>query len=856
MDRLIPTRRLLAGLALWACIATARADLVYVDQDAAGGNLGTTWSDAYSSLAEVLSTPGVVRAGDEIWVARGTYRPGDAGTPEASFELIAGVALYGGFVGNEASRDQRDPSVNITTLSGAYDLGGNATAHAWHVVTGENVGPDTILDGFTIIGGNAVFAGTGQGGGIRLDNANPMLVDCIIRDNESSIGGGGVALNNCPGVTFIGCTITGNHSEGFGGGLLTITSGTVTLIDTVVSNNTSIGQGAGASNLVSTTLLLERCRFENNIATGDGGGIANNPGCILNATNCVFSGNSGRTGGGIFVTSSQATIERCTFRANIGSSASAGGAGIQNVASDTIIRDCLFRENTTFGLGAAIANQNSSPLIEHCAFSDNWSLFGGAGIFNRSSSSPVIRHCHFRRNRTDERGGAIYSNGGNALIEHCTFEYNEGQFGGAVHYTSNADGTIHDCRFAGNESDFGGGVYILSSSPTVDACIFENNSAAFGGAIRVSRDSTARIVGSLFLNNRVSQLGGAMYNVADTTPRIERCIFIGNEATDATTVDGIFSPDSVQNCDNVGNQNLARGGAICNRDFARPVITECIFARNIAADGGAVCSVLNSSATIVSSRFIDNAACFGGGVFSSKSSETIMVNCVFDRNEATLGGGVHSRDNSAARLINCTMTNNIADEGGAVDTRFGSRLDLFNAIVWDNLVDQVAVDETSVQNVRAAIVRDGVAGEHILTENPQFIGNLGHIGPTSPAINAGFISLVPADTRDVDDDGDKCERIDHDIDGSPRMMMINAADGAPCAEIIDLGAYEREAPIIVTSIWGDITASGGISTDDFVAIFIAFGPCAGCCAADVNANGVVTIDDALLWSDQTADCTR
>jgi hypothetical protein len=52
--------------------------------------------------------------------------------------------------------------------------------------------------------------------------------------------------------------------------------------------------------------------------------------------------------------------------------------------------------------------------------------------------------------------------------------------------------------------------------------------------------------------------------------------------------------------------------------------------------------------------------------------------------------------------------------------------------------------------------------------------------PGSPCINAGDNAAVPADTLDLDNDGDTDEPIPFDIEGKPRIL-----NGT-----VDLGAYE------------------------------------------------------------------
>lgn len=77
-----------------------------VNAAAAPGGNGTTWASAFNDLHDALCQAARSR-GDvqEIWVAQGTYTP-DLGTAlrQLSFRLQNGLALYGGFAGNETLR--------------------------------------------------------------------------------------------------------------------------------------------------------------------------------------------------------------------------------------------------------------------------------------------------------------------------------------------------------------------------------------------------------------------------------------------------------------------------------------------------------------------------------------------------------------------------------------------------------------------------------------------------------------------------------------------------------------------------------------------------------------------------------
>ena len=72
----------------------------YVDADATGPvHDGSTWCNAYTTLGEALDVAG---GGDAILVADGIYTPDSTGLDdprEATFQLINGVTVRGGYAG-------------------------------------------------------------------------------------------------------------------------------------------------------------------------------------------------------------------------------------------------------------------------------------------------------------------------------------------------------------------------------------------------------------------------------------------------------------------------------------------------------------------------------------------------------------------------------------------------------------------------------------------------------------------------------------------------------------------------------------------------------------------------------------
>ena len=90
--------------------------VLYVDGDAVAGDCGTSWSKPIGSLCAALAR--AAEAGgevEEIWVkaAESPYLPDVPGGEDpraASFDLVEGVAIYGGFAGHEMILADRDPS--------------------------------------------------------------------------------------------------------------------------------------------------------------------------------------------------------------------------------------------------------------------------------------------------------------------------------------------------------------------------------------------------------------------------------------------------------------------------------------------------------------------------------------------------------------------------------------------------------------------------------------------------------------------------------------------------------------------------------------------------------------------------
>ena len=335
------SRRLLSPILLIGCLfvlpgTTARArgacsDPIYVDASAAGTGSGTSWPNAMTSLQDGLASAATCDS-TAVWVAAGTYKP-DQGVAQtlgdrlATFQLIDGVAIYGGFPsgGGDGTFGARDIVANQTILSG--DLAGddaplacvddspdcdsngelcvdgfciiaqNNSENSYHVVTSNGTGTAMLIDGFTITAGNA-GAGfpTDRGGGMYNISSSPAVTNCMFSGNFALFGGGMFNYqNSSPTVTH--CTFSGNSSAARGGAMYN--GGSPTVTSCMFSGN-STGSGGGMHNINSSSPIATNCTFSGNLARGSGGGMYNAGSSSPTVTNCTFSGNLAHQGDGMY----------------------------------------------------------------------------------------------------------------------------------------------------------------------------------------------------------------------------------------------------------------------------------------------------------------------------------------------------------------------------------------------------------------------------------------------------------------------------------------------------------------------------------------------------------------------------
>jgi hypothetical protein len=250
---------------------------IYVDIDATGLGIGTSWADAFTDLQAAISS---AVSGYEIWVAEGTYLPGSARAD--SFVPKPGVRVYGGFTGSETTRWQRDWNAHPTILSCEIGAAGT-TDNCYHVVNAAGANRTAVLDGFVLTDGNANGGGDHHnGGGILVFNGGLTVANSTVTGNHAGTYGGGVAVNAVGTVFLANSSITANVSSWHGGGLhIAANAGTPsTIVNSVFTGNSAFrGGGIAIEGQVFAPGLepiLVNLSLSGNSAGGEGHGIHTN----------------------------------------------------------------------------------------------------------------------------------------------------------------------------------------------------------------------------------------------------------------------------------------------------------------------------------------------------------------------------------------------------------------------------------------------------------------------------------------------------------------------------------------------------------------------------------------------------
>ncbi|MEO0788584.1 MAG: hypothetical protein AAFY36_07985 [Bacteroidota bacterium] len=315
-------KRVFTLLMIVVAATLAASNRYYVSPEGTGQD-GLSWSDAIS-LEEALAK---CVHGDEVWVSQGTYLCSQNNDRTESFNIPSGVAIYGGFKGDETELSERTAGFP-TILSGDIGETGVDTDNAFTVVSLIDADESTLLDGLTITGGRSMAmtrdrTRTSAGGGLYIASeeltSRPFIQNCKFVNNRARYGAA--------------VYVNGTHR--------------------------------------SAEPIFYSCSFETNVASFRGGGIYNDgEGGQANPriTACLFTANQADCGAGITnngkAGESNPLIVETIFESNVSMVTGAAIYNLQGQNGDAmpVIQECEYRNNES-ELDEDVANSERVTMV-------------------------------------------------------------------------------------------------------------------------------------------------------------------------------------------------------------------------------------------------------------------------------------------------------------------------------------------------------------------------------------------------------------------------------------------------------------------------------------------------------------
>ena len=772
-------------------------NIVRVNVAHTGSEDGATWQTAYRTIAAGMDAVGA--NGGEIWVARGVYT-GNGGTV---LTMRAGTFLYGGFAGQETTREQRDLEAGDTILNGE---GLNRCV---------NGASDAVLDGFTIVNGHATYAA-----GICNISVSPTIANCTILGNNAWFGAGGGIYNSNSRPRMTNCVIARNESYGSGGGMYSYSSSPELVNCTIAGNH---GSYFGGTADLSSTVTLTNCILWDN-STSDGLDDYSGVKSLAAAWSCIQGGGAGTGDIGVdplFVDSGGGSLQLRT------GSPCAGAAN----ASFAPSRDRLGRYRLSSGpatMGAYERTVTTTDIVRFSvqSFPENAGYVfpaPGSHYFVRGESVPV-----------SAKGVGMLFSGWTGALE-STAPQASVLMDGPKHVTAVFSENIIRVNAASEAAAPDGASWPMAFRSLQEGI----RAAAGGGQVWVAAGTyTPDRVSGITMEPAVFVCGGFAGTETELSQRdwharktiidgedSKRCLWAANDALlDGFTVTrgrgdnandnsgaGILAYNvtfTAKNCLFSGNQAAGGGGAIFSNS-AQLTVEDCRFQKNSAISpptgfmtsyytntaGGAIAA---SSGIALLSRccFIANTTSGIGGAFTYDTTGFSMENCVFQGNHAQHDGGAigsyygYLYGYGQERITNCTFSGNTAGRSGGGLAYLSPYTRLTNSILWDNRDgngdSQLTFSYTNLEqaNVLYSCIKGGYPGTGNISQDPLFLdgesGSL-QLQSGSPCLDAGLSDGAPTT----------------DLLGHPR----------PSGNGVDMGAYE-----------------GSVSVEDTVELTIAVLP--------------------------------
>ncbi len=327
---------------------------------------------------------------------------------------------------------------------------------------------NSVVDGFTIVNGCHWV-----GGAIFSDGSSPIITNCIIRNNEAVVGGGGICF-------FYGSPIVRNC--------------------TFLGNSAEVGGAIGSG---GNDLEVINCDIRDNSAD-TGGGIVlwgdSNP--IL--SHCTLTGNSAWEGGAISSWDSSPMITNCIITGNTAVGWGYGGGGIVSHISNLTIYNCTISNNLAGGYypygGGISCESHDNFVLTNCILWGNEAT-DGQEIYLRHNSNAWLSYTDVQDSQEDIHVGSNCTldwDAGNINADPCFIEPGAGYLD-----DNNTPDYYEDDIWVWEEGDY----HLLENSPCIDA----GDPNYVAGPNETDLDGNPRIVDGDNDGNSVVDMGSYEY---------------------------------------------------------------------------------------------------------------------------------------------------------------------------------------------------------------------------------------------------------------------------------------------------------------------------------------------------------
>lgn len=826
----------------------------YVKPTATGTGDGSSWDNASGDLQKMiddLADNNVSQQAGEVWVAAGTYKPQSqlisGMNYSASFRMRDGISVYGGFAGNETSKQERAKGTmpwdftNVTVLEAAYyesklawtnskwTVGSDSRHVVWFAPMsgGTAFANVTTLDGVTIQGGYAQ-GGTGQddfltdrGAGVYMDGANAYLSNCIVRENYATGNGGGVYLKNGRVQTSL---IYNNNADADGGAVYVENRGLV--YRSMLTNNSALnGAGVYLYNGAEASLddpdhpeylILSTCVVSNNTVRGNGAVYCDKGGVLMQNTitnnECVTATdatdvNASQTGG-IYVDEYALVLNSVLWNNQM-----QGGTNIPMYARNPSAAKVRFLYNAISGVNNAVWNntlqeQTLSLVDENAGKQDD-----GTSIGPRFTEPSAEMQFDLESNYGVQAGWK------DGLIGY----YWKPVSGSNLWARGMALGQLPSEVVPSPELDIEGKVY--AQKPAVGAFSVGApgiKHATVGDLLVVyvdvnctepDHDGSSWATGFRSLNNAISYLAGLDADTVGTKKLVVRVLegdiwpryaFTNNDPKTATITVPVTT--SGQPVYLYGGYHRTTDNNTVIRDplTYRSVINGNAEGKDIT-QGLYHCITVERGAKLVLDGFhvINGYAAgeasrqYGAGLLAHAGSEVTVRNCIFENNTAQEGAAIDARE-AVLTMENCVVNNNTNTENTS-------------AVINSDLGKTTMHHVTIVNNIGAAVVDESILSgtsfskgntsknsidTELATKGADGAKNFANPTNTAGATLGfdtyfgGYSSFRPLTSSDVAANL-IINKVVNPVDGLSNDIMNNERNlgGVP-----DLGAYEADLP--------------------------------------------------------------